>query len=511
MGYLLPILATIAFFCSALAAWLIFDRVRLINRAFQAESARDDLQRRVDERVADQNHLDELEVEAARLAERLASREREYQSQLESLERQRREQVARDEQRVSEINAQYQEKLEALTAKALQQSSAQFLKLAEEAFAKHRNQAHSELDEKRKAFAELIAPISQTLQKTDERLTSFDKARTEAQAQLHKHLEVLAGQTHDLSSQTGRLVESLRSPQVRGRWGEMALRNVVELAGMTEHCDFETQETTTDDEEARFRPDMTIRLPGQRILVVDAKAPLQAYLESIEADTDDRRIERMRAHARQVRNRIDELAGKRYQRQFDQALDFTVLFVPGDQFLSAALHQDPTLLEYAASQHVVLTTPATLIALLKAVSFGWTQASLAEDAAEILKLGKQLHERVATMTEHLARMGASLSQTVKAYNRTVGSYESRVLPSAKRLEDHHVRSAKELSTAEPVMVEPRLPSPDEADDEEHDTKPIEAAETDEHDSDTPLLPDVRPTQPTRKKARRKRSSASRAS
>ena len=501
-------LAVVAFGCSALAAWLIFDRVRLINRVFQAESARDELQRRVDERVADQGRLDELEVEAARLAERLASREREYASQLESLERQRREQASRDEQRVSEINAQYQEKLEALTAKALQQSSAQFLKLAEEAFSKHRNQATSELDEKRKSFVELISPISQTLQKTEERLTQFDKTRGEAQAQLQKHLDVLAGQTQDLSSQTGRLVQSLRSPQVRGRWGEMALRNVVELAGMTEHCDFETQETVADDEEARYRPDMTIRLPGNRVLVVDAKAPLQAYLESIEAESEERRVELMKAHARQVRQRIDELAGKRYQRQFDQALDFTVLFVPGDQFLSAALREDPTMLEYAASRHVVLTTPATLIALLKAVSFGWTQASLAEDAAEILKLGKQLHERVAMMTEHLARMGAALSHTVKAYNKTIGSYETRVLPSARRLEEHHVRSSKELVGAEPVTVEPRLPS---AGEDVDDPILIEDSGADEDESETPLLAEVRSTQPVRKKARRKRSSASRAS
>ena len=456
MDLLLLTLAVVALGTTALAAWLVFDRGRLIRRLSQAESSRDELRRRVDDRVADAGRLEELEVEAARLTERLASRQREYESQLESLERQRHQQAQRDEQRVREINAQYQEKLEALAAKALKQSNEQFLRLAEETFARHRSQAHSELDEKRKAFAELVGPISQTLQKTDERLLQFDKARGEAQARLHKHLEMLAGQTQDLSSQTARLVQSLRSPQVRGRWGEMALRNVVELAGMTEHCDFATQETVTDDEDARFRPDMTIRLPGQRTLVVDAKAPLHAYLESLEAETDERRAERMRAHARQVKQRIDELAGKRYQRQFDSALDFTVLFVPGDQFLSAALREDPALLEYAAARHVVLTTPATLIALLKAVSFGWTQASLADDAAEILRLGKQLHERVAIMTEHLARMGASLSHTVKAYNRTVGSYESRVLSSARRLEEHNVRSTKDLVGLDPVVVEPRV-------------------------------------------------------
>lgn len=513
MNILLLTLGPLSIVLAGLSAWLIYDRVRLIQRVFEAESGRDELLRRADEREASLERLEELEVETARLTERLESKEREFRSQLESLERQRRDQIERDEQRVREINAQYQEKLEALTSKALAASNEQFLKLAEETFAKHRNQANTELDEKRKAFSEMIAPISQSLAKTDERLGQFDKARTEAQASLREHLEVLATQTHDLSAQTSRLVQSLRSPQVRGRWGEMALRNVVELAGMSEHCDFATQETVTDDEDARFRPDMTIRLPGQRLVVVDAKAPLQAYLEAIEADSEERRAERMKAHARQVRLRIDELAGKRYQRQFDHALDFTVLFVPGDQFLSAALHEDPSLLEYAAARHVVLTTPATMIALLKAVSFGWTQASLADDAAEILKLGKQLHERVAVMTEHLARMGAALSQTVKAYNKTVGSYESRVLTSARRLEDHHVRTTKELTGVEPVMVEPRV-SPAMRDSGTTDFDHAVASSGDEH---TPMLlgesddDDTEETSSPRKKARRKKRSTTSAS
>lgn len=502
---LLVTLGALVFALCLLAAWLLMDRASLLHRAAAAESRRDELQQRLDAADLDEARLDELQIEAARLNERLESREREHAAQLDAIQSQRQEQAERDENRLREISAQYQEKLEALAAKALQQSNEQFLKLAEESFTRHRAAANTELDEKRRAFTDLITPITNTLKQTDEKISSFDKARIESQAKLREHLQSLSSHTLELSSQTSRLVHSLRAPQVRGRWGEMALRNVVELAGMTEHCDFSTQTTVTDNEESRFRPDMTIRLPGQRTLVVDAKAPLQAYLDAIEADTEDKRSEHLRAHARQVRGRIDELAGKRYQRQFDHSLDFVVLFVPGDQFLSAALRQDPTLLEYAASRHVVLTTPATLIALLKAVSFGWTQASLAEDAAEILALGKQLHERVAVMTEHLGNVGKFLSRTVKAYNNSVGSYQSRVLPAARKLEEHHVRSTKDLTPPEEVSLEPRTPARAGAEEE----PALEQAEETE-DRHTPMLIEAKEAAPAprKKRATRKKTRAS---
>jgi len=454
-----------------LCAGLVWDRLRLLALQAEATASRDAAEARTGElemslnQATQQNaeldkRLDELTLESATLAERLESAKREHAARMDTIESERRAHAEREEKRLSELNQAYQEKLEALASKALQASNEQFLKLAGETFQRHQQKADSLLDEKQKAISELVKPIAETLKKTDEKLTQLDKSRAESQSALEKHLGLLTTSAQTLESQTRKLVQSLKAPQVRGRWGEMALRNAVELAGMTEHCDFGTQSSVATEDGA-LRPDMTINLPGDRVIVVDAKAPLHAYLEAIEADTEDQRADRLKAHARQLRKRIDDLAAKNYHAQFDNTLDFVVLFVPGDQFLSAALLQDPGLLEHAANRSILLTTPGSIIALLKAVAFGWSQASLADDAREILQLGRQLHERVAVMADHLGKLGTHLSRSVDAFNRTMSSYESRVLPAGRKMEEHNLRSPKELPSGDQVTIEPRLPPADE--------------------------------------------------
>ncbi len=337
-------------------------------------------------------------------------------------------------------------------------SNDQFLRLASERFRAQNEQSQTDLDARKRAVDELLKPISDTLKRTDEKLTALDKGRAESAARLSEHINLVLDQTKLLETETHRLVQSLRSPHVRGQWGEMTLRRVVELAGMAEHCDYTIQPTVEDDEGAKFRPDMVIHMPGDRQIVVDVKTPLSAYLTAIEADTEDKRTAALALHAKQLRQRVDELASKQYHAQFvDRTPDFCVLFVPGDHFLSAAMRQDPNIIDHAASRRVIVTTPVTLIALLKAVSFGWSQASLAEDARAVLKLGRELHMRVGKMTEHLAKMGRSLSGAVGAYNDLLGNVERRVIPSASKLAEHNVRSNTELKDAHQVNESPRLP------------------------------------------------------
>ena len=446
------------------AGWLVWDRTRVLE---SAKSARADAERAEQARADAEARAADLAVEAARLHTRLEAQTDAHAQRLEDLEQQAARQSERDRQRLKEIHEAYQEKLASLAAEALGKSSQQFLKVAKQAFESHSKESAADMDKRRRAIDELVKPIADTLKKTDERLTALDKSRHEFAAALKQHLELLAGETQSLHAQTGKLVQSLRAPQVRGRWGEMQLRRVVELAGMTEHCDFDTQHSTTDDAGAAFRPDMRIHLPGDRLIIVDAKAPLSAYLEAIEADTDERRAERLRAHARQLRDRVRELAGKSYQSQFDTTPDFTVLFVPGDQFLSAALQEQPDLLEHAASCQVILTTPATLIALLKAVAFGWSQASLADDAREILALGRTVHERIGVFSDHLAKLGRHLGSTLETYNKAVGSFETRLSPIATQLEDRHAKSRNNLAEPKPVTTAPRLPASADADPDEN--------------------------------------------
>lgn len=266
------------------------------------------------------------------------------------------------------------------------------------------------------------------------------------------------GATQQLQHETARLVTALRAPHVRGRWGEVALRRVVELAGMTQHCDFEEQ-TTQSGDEGRLRPDVVVKLPGGRTVIVDAKVALTAYLDAVEASTDDDRRAHTRRHATQMRVHVDKLADKDYGRQLRATAEFVVLFIPGDAFLSAAAEIDPTLIEYALERNVVIATPATLIALLRAVAYGWRQEQVAQNAQQISDLGRQVHDRLTTLISRLATTGAQLNKTVKAYNETVASLEARVLPAVRRFGELGVQSRKELVEPRRVEVHPRQPVP----------------------------------------------------
>ena len=437
----------------AIVGWALF--VFLTNK----------LSANAEQRANALSRADEAERENNTLRESLANRDEELKAVRTQLsDAQQKE--ARLSERVDQQTSQFedaqkrsQETFGSLAAEALASSNKQFLDLAKQTFESHKKDAATHLDEKSKAFADLIKPIDESLKKANEKIEAFDKNRISSHASLTKHLDVLLNNTDSLKLETGRLVQSLKAPHVRGRWGEMALRNTVELAGMTEHCDFSTQESVTGDEGNALRPDMTIRLPEGRCIVVDAKAPLHAYIESIEAETDERRADRLKAHARQLRSRIDDLASKGYQSQFDETPDFVVLFVPGDQFLSAGFREDPDLLEYATIKGVILTTPATLIALLKAVSFGWSQASLADDARDILELGRTIHLRISTLTEGLKTLGSRLDSTVKAYNESVGTAEGSLLPAARRLEERNAKSKKQIKEFKPVLTQPRHTAP----------------------------------------------------
>lgn len=341
-----------------------------------------------------------------------------------------------------------------LANRSLKANSETFLRLAEQNLGAQHERAKRELGAREQAVENLVKPIRETLQRAQQQIEELEKARREAYGSIATQLERMQKDQAFLAQETQNLVNALRRPQVRGRWGEITLRRLVELAGMVEHCDFNEQVQHAGDEGV-IRPDMIVRMPDQRELVVDVKTPLDAYLEAVEAKDDTQQKLALQRHARNLREHIRKLASKAYWDQFQRSPDFVILFIPGDQFLSAALNEDPELIESALSQQIILATPTSFVALLKAVAYGWRQVVMARNAEEVQRLARELYNRLTVFVNHLNNVGRQLGRSVEHYNRAVGSLERSVLPGARKFVELGMRPKKELEEIEPLESLPR--------------------------------------------------------
>ncbi|MDV3353825.1 DNA recombination protein RmuC [Leptothoe sp. LEGE 181152] len=389
-----------------------------------------------------------LQVEKSQLTVRLAQSQTQLQTQQQTTD----EKLAL----LNQAREQMVEAFKVLSAEALRTNNETFLNLAQTKLGQFHTQSSSELLQRQQAIDGLVQPLQSSLSKVETYLQDLERNRLSAYSQLSEQITQLATGQLQLQTETANLTKALRAPNVRGRWGEIQLKRVVEIAGMVEHCDFAQQVTTGN---GALRPDMVVQLPQQRRIVVDAKAPLAAYLEALDMTDEALRLNKLKEHAQQVRRHIQQLGQKAYWDQFQPSPEFVVLFLPGEIFFSAALEQDPSLIEAGIAQRVILATPTTLIALLKAVAYGWQQDAITENAQQISTLGRELYDRMRVFTGHLQKMRRGLDSTVDTFNKAVGSLENRVLVSARKFKALGAAAGDDLDTIEPIDRLPRSVQP----------------------------------------------------
>ena len=419
-------------------------------------------------------------TENAALQERVAAKDRELQKLQEAfdaeviesdglrqlnarqqadLEGERRAAQERSES-FKRVTEELAEKFKALSRDALKDNNQEFLNLARATLEKFQATAKGDLEQRQQAIDQLVKPLKDSLEKVDGKIEEMERIRAGAYSGLVEQVKTLAVSQQQLKAETGNLVKALRTPHIRGRWGEIQLRRVVELAGMLQYCDF-TEQASVTTEDGRIRPDVIVRLPGNRTIVVDAKVPFEAFYESISTTDDTVRLERLKEHARLVRTHIGNLSRKSYWETVQPTPEFVLLFLPGENFYSAALEQDPKLIEDGINQRVIIATPTTLIALLKAISYGWQQEQRAANADEVGKLGKELYDRLRKFTEHFDDIGKNLDRAVEAYNRGVGSFEQRVMVTGRKFRERAALAGEEIETVESIDKVTRVLTRDE--------------------------------------------------